>query len=218
VSVFALGGTHRRRFYARLFGETTLTDSYSLAAFTKAAKNCSPILQEGEVADYLTNADYEPLLLFMHRIAAYVAVDVKNSNEFRNVDDSDFIDAAQECTIDMQTVIAAKPTKFSGYAAVTFRRRIRRYLAAVNNGGLGSYAADLSRPISLQDSLDTEEDTIDPPESTEDRPIGLGNPLDELIRLETVTLALEFLSHPVAGSNPKWDGIARDKRVAKELH
>jgi len=196
------------------------TDSYSFAAFTKAARNCSPILLDGEIADYLKAKDYEPLLLFMHRIAAYIAQDVKNSNEFRNLDDSDFIDAAQECTKDMQIIVSRAPEKFSGYAAVTFRRRIRRYLGAVDNGGMGSYGADLDRPLSLHISLDADEEEADSLESTDAPSIGLGNPLDELIRIETVAEAIESLDRPakiVNGHGPKWDTIARDKRIDKEL-
>jgi hypothetical protein len=199
------------------------TDSYSFTAFIKAAQKCSPILEPGEVADYITAKDYEPLLLFMHRIAAFVASDVKNTNEFRNLDDSDFIDAAQECTADMQTIIDAAPTKFSGYAAVTFRRRIRRYLATVNNGGLGGYSSEATRPISLIDPFYDETDEEAAGNAiinlTEDLPIpiGLGDPLDELIRIETVEAALESLDKPVTGHSPKWNTIARDKRVAKQL-
>jgi len=194
------------------------TDSYSFAAFTKAARNCSPILLDTQIADYLATKNFEPLLLFMHRIAAYIAQDVKNSNEFRNLDDSDFIDAAQECTEDMQTIVSRAPVKFSGYAAVTFRRRIRRYLAAVDNGGMGSYAADLDRPVSLHVSLDADEEEADSLESTDEPSIGLGNPLDELIRIETIEAALETLAHPAkTGHGPKWDTIARDKRIVKEL-
>jgi hypothetical protein len=195
-------------------------DSYSFTAFIKAAQHCSPILQPGEIADYIAAKDYEPLLLFMHRIAAYVAADIKNSNEFRNLDDSDFIDAAQECTTDMHLVINAAPAKFSGYAAVTFRRRIRRYLAGVNNGGLGSYAADIMRPISLIEPFndDSEEDfPLNAGDFTE-APIGLGDPLDELIRIETVESALESLERPAEGTHgPKWDTIARNRRVEKQL-
>lgn len=192
------------------------TDSYSFAAFTKAARNCSPILLEGEIADYIAAKDYEPLLLFMHRIAAYISQDVKNSNEFRSLDDSDFIDAAQECTEDMQNIISKAPEKFSGYAAVTFRRRIRRYLAAVDNGGLGGYGADLDRPMSLlEDSGD--DDAPELSESTEDPPIGMGNPLDELIRIETVELALESLTRPIPSDSPTRDLVARSKRIEKQL-
>jgi hypothetical protein len=196
------------------------TDSYSFAAFTKAARNCSPILTDLEIRDYLEHADYEPLLLFMHRIAAYIAADVRNSNEFRNADDSDFIDAAQECTEDMRTIINVAPAKFSGYAAVTFRRRIRRYLAAVQNGGMGSYSADLDRPLAFQDSDSGEDDALEVSESTEYRPIGLGDPLNELIRLEAVELALESLEKPAAPSGKHTAAEltkARDKRTAKEL-
>jgi hypothetical protein len=201
------------------------TDSYSFTQFTKAARDCSRILEPAEISILLETKDYEPLLLFMHRIAAYVSADVRNSNEFRNLDDSDFIDAAQECTEDMRTIIDARPEKFSGYAAVTFRRRIRRYLAAVNNGGLGSYSADILRPISLIDPFydETDEDSANTQlnDATEDLdiPIGLGNPEDELIRLETVTAALETLKDPAktGGHGPKRDTEARAKRLQRQL-
>jgi hypothetical protein len=192
------------------------TDSYSFVQFIKAAKTCSPILDTAEIVACLTARDYVPLMLFLHRIAAYVAYDVRNSNEFRNLDDSDFIDAAQECTEDMQTIINAAPERFSGYAAVTFRRRIRRYLAGVNNGGMGGSQSPAERPISLVAPLydDDAEDTG----MTADPPIELGDPLDELIRAETVENALKSLDSPAKGTHgPKWDTMQRDKRVAKEL-
>lgn len=201
------------------------SNSYSFTSFIKAARNCSPILERETIAEYQKAQNYEPLFLFMHRIAAYIAADVKNSNEFRNLDDSDFIDAAQECTEDMRTIIAANPDKFSGYAAVTFRRRIRRYLATVNNGGLGGYGSPAMRPISLidpfYDDTDDEAATKQLADITEDVtvPIGLDDPLVELIRLEAVEAALETLNHPANGrQGPRNATNARDKRVAKEFH
>jgi hypothetical protein len=201
------------------------TDSYSFTHFIKAARDCSPILETKEIIAFLEAKNYEPLMLFMHRIAAFVANDVKNSNEFRNLDDSDFIDAAQECTADMQTVIGANPEKFSGYAAVTFRRRIRRYLAGVNNGGLGWHGSPAMRPISLIDPFyeDTDDDTAASQlrDVTEDVtvPIGLGDPLDELIRAETVELALDALRTPAVNSKQGTTQatLARDKRTQKEI-
>lgn len=202
------------------------TDSYSFTSFIKAAKNCSPILETPEIIAFIAAENYEPLLLFMHRIAAFIASDIKNSGEFRNLDDSDFIDAAQECTEDMYTIISAKPEKFSGYAAVTFRRRIRRYLSAVNNGGLGGYGSPVMRPISLidpfYDDSDEEAAAKQLADISADIPtpsIGLGDPLDELIRLETVESALETLNYPALGrQGPQNTTNARDKRIAKELH
>lgn len=201
------------------------SDSYSFTSFIKAARNCSPILEADAIAGYQKTQNYEPLFLFMHRIAAYIAAEVKNSNEFRNLDDSDFIDAAQECTEDMRAVIAANPEKFSGYAAVTFRRRIRRYLATVNNGGLGGYGSPAMRPISLIDPFYDDTDDAAAAKQladiTEDVtvPIGLGDPLVELIRLEAVEAALDTLERPVMDRRhgSKQATTARDKRVEKQL-
>lgn len=200
--------------------------NYTFSEFIRTARQ-SPMLQPGEITDYIAANDLEPVHAYLYRIAALVAADIKNTNEFRDVDDSDFIDATQECFPHMAYVINLSPNKFSGYAAVAFRRVIRRYLRGVLNGGTGSDRSGASPPVELRstfwgESSDWNEDTFSDmgwgSGMYDEMPIGLGDPAEELLRIERVETMLEAANAPIVKSKQcARDNAARERRIAKEI-
>lgn len=189
--------------------------------FIRTARQ-APILQPGEIKDYIANDDLEPVYTYLYRIAALVAADVKNTSEFKDLDDSDFIDATQECFPAMRYVVNLSPTKFSGYAAVSFRRCIRRYLRGLLNGGTGGSQSPARQPLELDNSFWGNASDWDEEDASdtyglgmyEEPPIGLGDPLEELVRIEHVEYLLGRLDKPPRNIR---DSDARLRRVEKEL-
>jgi hypothetical protein len=171
--------------------------------YAKELTDASSILPDDAILGYLAQGKMQPIMLYVYRIAAYAAQEIRTSGKAPSVvDDSDYIDAVQECIPHVPQLIVAwsknPKHKFSSYVNRACKTIVLNYLWEQAKGG-----TDYGRgtgPIVEQMPEPTEEVEdefyFDQEPSYDFPPQGYRDPLEELIAAEDEDRALRALMQP----------------------
>jgi DNA-directed RNA polymerase specialized sigma24 family protein len=191
--------------------------------FAKQLTDASEILSDADVTALILGNKMQPVMLYAYRIAAYCASELRRSGKLPdNVDDTDYIDAVQECIIHVPALVRTwKPThKFSTYVNRAFKNVISNYLWTQSKGGLGDYRVEANVdqfPDANDFDGEAEDDEYsgDSAEFAYDQaPQGYRDPMEELIAAEEEDRALRALMRPA--TTPKLTH-ERNIRAKKQL-
>jgi hypothetical protein len=150
----------------------------------------------------------QPVMLYAYRIAAYAAQDVRTSGRAPTVcDDTDYIDAVQECIPHVPQMVQAwsknPKHKFASYVNAACKIIVLNYLWEQAKGGTdyatgkGPTVEQWPEPRADELSENDFGDDADPSELPYDfAPQGYRDPLDELIAAEDEDRALRALMRP----------------------
>lgn len=177
--------------------------------FEKFAKSLTdaPLLEDAQVSEYIAAGKMQPVMLYCYRIAAYAAQELRTSGKMPEAtDDTDYIDAVQECIPHVPGLVASwskkKTHKFSTYVNAALRNVISHYLWELAKGGMGAWHSDAPQieqfPEEIQedDELDNETYYGDSVIYT-DPPFGFRDPITEASAMQDFEEVEQQLSAPL---------------------
>lgn len=184
-----------------------MTSELTFEAYAQSLTEASSILPDDAIAGYIMQDKMQPVMLYCYRIAAFVARDLKNGGKMpAATDDTDYIDAVQECVLHVQGMVrnwSKKPThRFATYVNRACTNIITNYLWTLAKGGMGSGRS--AAPIVEQfpePNPDSEEDgeySLDSAEFAYDNPpFGYRDPMIEAMALEEFDQIEDILDSPL---------------------
>lgn len=162
----------------------------SLDDYCQSAITASPILTDEDVLG--TDKTRPPVstqgvYLYCHRIASYCARDLYG--KVPETDESDWIDAIQECSLAAPQIVASwrlNPThKFASYASRAFRNIISNYLWTQAKGGTGSWRTAAELTTELPDEYYAAVDSNRSESGAYvEAPFGLRDPFEEVAAMQ----------------------------------
>jgi len=171
--------------------------------FSKQAIASSSILPDDAIQGFAAMGKYQPIYMYCHRIAAHCLNDMLHNKRNKlpyDIDDTDLIDAVQDCHLDAIQVVQswlANPThKFASYASTAFRRTVARYLWTVAKGGTDHARGAGLTPNELSESYYEagDESLTDGTGAYDDIPQGLRDPFEEVAAQQSIAQAVHKLS------------------------
>lgn len=186
-----------------------MLSEFTFADFAKQCAASGHILKDEDIGPLFKVPGATAIRLYALRLAAYCAADMQYSGLLpKQVDDTDLIDATQECILHCDQIVhnwLVKPKhKFSTYASTAFRRIISDYLWALAKGGT-DYARGKGMPIEAlpehyvndtlgsDDLADTEIYATNTDGQYEEPPFTYRDPLLEVIAQEEMEEAYDAL-------------------------
>jgi hypothetical protein len=174
--------------------------------YAKSITDVSSILPDDAIAGYLAQDKMQPIMLYAYRIAAYVAQELRTSGKMpSNIDDTDYIDAVQECIPHVPQLVRSwskNPShKFSTYVNRAFSNIISHYLWTLSKGGLGDWHSDAPQIEQLPEPEADDEGNFEADAAEfayPEPPQGFRDPMEELIAAQEEDRALRALLRPAA--------------------
>jgi hypothetical protein len=175
--------------------------------YAKGIQRGGLLLDDTQVSVLLTTAMPSSVLaLYCARIAVYCTQELRSAGKLPECDDSDYIDAAQECALHVaasgRTWLVNRRGKWSTYYSRVCRNVITDYLWTQYKGGTDYGSGSGYPPSELPDtfhSVEVEEPTEGDSEDTgayASAPYGMRDPLEEAIAAQEAELALLGLQRP----------------------
>jgi hypothetical protein len=181
--------------------------------YAKSIVDSSSILPDDAIMGFVAMRKVQPVMLYAYRIAAYAAQDVRTSGRAPTVcDDTDYIDAVQECIPHVPQMVQAwsknPKHKFASYVNAACKIIVLNYLWEQAKGGT-DYATGKGPTVEQWPETDQHStDTMNDDFYIEDgagwdadlpypfAPQGFRDPMEELIAAEDEDRALRALMQP----------------------
>jgi len=199
-----------------------MTNELTFENYAKELTDASSILPDDAIMGFLAQNKLQPIMLYTYRIAAYAAQDIRTSGKAPSVvDDSDYIDAVQECITHVPQIVQSWSNnpkhKFSAYINRACKIIALNYLWEQAKGGT-DYATGKGPTVEqlpeVAEEVDDDEFYLDQEPSYDFPPQGFRDPMEELIAAEDEDRALRALMRPAA--TPE-DTQQRNSRVWRTL-